>query len=61
MTEASLTKLRVGARLVSLSQEKEGIMMDLPEVARLHIREHSPLPDILQVVCDVVHHLLPWL
>ena len=46
---------------MSLSQEKEGIMMDLPEVARLHIREHSPLPDILQVICDVVHHLLPWL
>ena len=32
----------------------------LPEVARLDVREDPPLPDILQVVGDIVHHLLPW-
>jgi hypothetical protein len=32
---------------------------ELPKIARLDIREDSPVPNILQIVSYVVHHLLP--
>jgi hypothetical protein len=35
------------------------VRKEFPEVAGLDIREHPPVPDVLQVVRNVVHHLLP--
>jgi hypothetical protein len=35
------------------------VRKEFPEVAGLDIREHPPVPDVLQVVSNVVHHLLP--
>ena len=36
------------------------VWYQLPHVARLNIGEHPPTADILQVVSDIVNHLLPW-
>ena len=43
-----------------LPLDRSVVRQHLPEVTRLHVREDPPLPDILQVVRDIVHHLLPW-
>ena len=36
------------------------VRKELPEVARLDVGEDPPVPDVLQVVRYVVHHLLPY-
>ena len=56
--DAPLDVAEDGVEVLALMRSM--VRQHLPEVAGLNVREDSPVSDVLEIVRNVVHHLLPW-